>query len=73
MDAYPIDLGEVVSLLRRKEVRRPIAPAEIQANWQIARLEREDDMRSIYCAREVDNAAIAAVLAAFSFDPVLPA
>lgn len=73
LDAYPIDLGEVVSLLRRKEVRRPISPSGIQANWQIARLEREDDMRSIYCAKEVDNDAVAAMVNAFAFDPVLPA
>jgi len=73
LDACPIDLGDVFSLLRRKEVRRPITPSGIQANWQIARLEREDDMRSIYCAREVDNDAIAAMVNALSFDPVLPA
>lgn len=73
LDAYPINLGEVYSLLRRKEVRRPITPSEIQANWQIARLEREDDMRSIYCAKEVANDAVTAMVNAFSFDPVLPA
>ncbi len=73
LNAYPIDLDEVFSLLRHKEVRRPIAPAEIQANWQIARLERADDMRSIYCATEVENDAVAAMVNAFSFDAVFPA
>ena len=29
-------------------------------------------MRSIYCAVEVENDAIAAMVNAFSFDPVLP-
>ncbi len=73
LDAYPIDLGEVFSLLRRKEVRRPITPAGIRANWQIARQEREDDMRSIYCAREVDSDAVTAMVDTLSFDAVVPA
>lgn len=73
LNAYPINLGDVYSLLRRQEVRRPITPSEIQANWQIARLDREDDMRSIYCAKKVDNDAVAAMVNAFAFDPVLPA
>lgn len=72
LDAYPIDLAEVFHLLRRKEVRSPITSEGIKANWQIASLEREDDMRSIFCAREIDNDQIVAMLSAFSFDPLLP-
>ncbi len=72
LEAHPVDLAEVFSLLRRKEVRAPITPEAIQAHWRIARLEREDDMRSIYCARTVENEQIEAMVRSFAFEPVLP-
>jgi hypothetical protein len=71
LDGYAIDLVEIFSLLRRKEVRSSITSTGIQANWQIARLEREDEMRSIYCTRDVDNEQITAMLSNISFDPIL--
>lgn len=70
-DAFAPDLPEILALVRRKEVRIPITSQAIQANWQIARLEREDDLRSIFCAREVDAAEIEAMLGRLVFDPIL--
>jgi predicted nucleotidyltransferase component of viral defense system len=71
LDGYGIDLTEVTSLLQRKEIRSPITSTGIQANWQIARLEREDETRSIYCTRNVENEQITAMLSNISFAPIL--
>lgn len=72
LEALQVDLTEALSLLRRKEIRTLITAEGIQANWQIARLEREDDMRSIYCARALQNEAMEAMVRTLAFDPILP-
>lgn len=72
LDSYPIDLTEVLALVRSKEVRSPITYDGMLANWQIARLERADEMRSIFCVKDVDIEMIAAMLNNVSFEPILP-
>ncbi len=72
LEAQQVDLAEVFSLLRRKEIRAPITAEGIQANWQIARLEREDNMRTIYCTRALENETMEAMLRTLVFAPILP-
>lgn len=72
LETHSLALAETLLLLRSKEIRAPITAEGMRANWQIARLEREDDLRSIYCARAVENEAIEAMLGALVFDPIRP-
>jgi hypothetical protein len=75
---YPLGIAEkdyhlkVFDLVRQKEVRAPISPQAIHANWQIASLAQEDDLRAIFCTRQVDNMEIQSMLRLLDFTPILP-
>lgn len=58
LDTYKIDLAEAVSLVKHKEVRRPITKANVEQNWKIVLTQKETEMGQIYYARKVDDRAI---------------
>lgn len=66
------DVAQALELLRRKEIRATVGPAQIAANWRQAQQEANDDLRSIYCTRQVEPGAIEEMLAQLQFDPLLP-
>jgi predicted nucleotidyltransferase component of viral defense system len=68
-----IEVREAVALLRRKEIRATVGPLQIGENWRQAKREADDDLRSIYCSKLVDHAAITDIVDQFEFDPILPA
>lgn len=72
LTSFTLDIDEIYGLMQRKEVRAEISPALIQANWQLAIGGKARDLRSIYCATEVENDAIEALLGQLSFPPILP-
>ena len=72
LDGFNLVLAEVISLLRDKEVRAPIRHDAMLANWQIAKGAMTDDLRSIFCTRDVNSADIGAILRRLSFPPILP-
>jgi predicted nucleotidyltransferase component of viral defense system len=67
-----VDLDKAVELLRQKEIRLPVSPAGIAANWQQAQLEAENEMRSIYFAQPVNVEAITQLVAGLAFAPIPP-
>lgn len=66
------DVAQALELLRRKEIRAAVGPAQMRANWRQAQQEANDDLRSIYCTRLVEPHAIEEMLAQLQFDPLLP-
>lgn len=66
------DLDQAFTLLRRKEIRSVVSPAAIVSNWRQAKEEANDDLRSIYCTRQVESHAIENMLAVLQFEPLLP-
>lgn len=67
-----VDLNGAVELLRHKEIRLPVSPAGIAANWRRAQAEAADEMRSIYVAQPVSSEAISALVESLVFAPILP-
>ena len=58
LDTHKIDLGEVVDLVRQKEIRRPITKANVEQNWKIILTQKETEMEQIYYSRKVEDSAI---------------
>src|SRR5690606_11448455 len=72
LEAADIELDSVVDLVRQKEVRAPIGPAQIQQNWQEAQRQTDDDLRSIHCSRQIEHVDISALVSRLQFEPILP-
>ncbi len=66
------DAAQALDLLRRKEIRAVVGPAQMSATGGRAQQEANDDLRSIYCTRQVEPGAIEEMLAQLQFDPLLP-
>ena len=65
-----VDLKQAVNLLEQKEIRAPVGPQQITANWQLAQQQAGDDLRSIYCTRQVSNEEITDMIGRFRFEPI---
>lgn len=63
---------EALELLKHKEIRAVVSPAQMAANWRQAQDEANDDLRTIYCSRKLDDQAIVQMLAMFNFEPLVP-
>lgn len=66
------DLERSLALVRQKEVRAVIAPAEIRRNWQRASAQADLDKRAIYRKTAVDDSVIETMVATFLFAPISP-
>jgi predicted nucleotidyltransferase component of viral defense system len=53
-----IDLNEVAKLVKIKEVRKPISTANIFNNWQLAKLDKENENLAIHYAEELSDEQI---------------
>ena len=67
---YPINLDEIVSYIRQKEIRKPITKANILNNWALVGTQKAADMNQIYYASLVDDAQIEKMIAGLPFDVV---
>lgn len=72
LERFSLDSEEVINLLKQKEIRAPISPTAMQSNWQRAKTEASEDLRSIYCTYQVDDAALETMLKQLNFAPLLP-
>jgi predicted nucleotidyltransferase component of viral defense system len=57
-ETYQIDLLEVVSYIRQKEIRKPITKASILHNWSIVGTQKAEEMSQIYYLRTIDDVQI---------------
>ena len=65
-----IKVAQAVHLLRQKEIRAPISPNQIQANWQQAQREANDDLRAIHCSRQIEHGALTEIVQQLKFEPI---
>jgi len=70
LEKYKLDLDEVVSYVRQKEIRRPITKASIQTNWKIISTEKEQEMSQIYYSKRVEDSQIEALIQSLPFDSI---
>ena len=55
---YPINLKEIIQLVKQKEIRQPISKANIKANLEIIKTQKEKEMSQIYYLRKVNDTTI---------------
>jgi len=55
---YPINLKEIIQLVKQKEIRQPISKANIKANPEIIKTQKEKEMSQIYYLRKVNDTTI---------------
>ena len=67
-----VDLDRSILLLRQKEIRVQVNLEAILVNWQQARLEASDDLRSIHTTRSIQDEDIARMIGRLKFDPINP-
>ena len=57
-------------LLKQKEIRKPILSKNIINNWQIAREEKEKDLRTIFVSEPVEDEVIREILEKIHFEDI---
>jgi len=70
LEKYKLDLGEVVSYVRQKEIRRPITKDSIQTNWKVIATEKEQEMSQIYYSKQVKDRQIEGLIQSLPFDSI---
>lgn len=67
MKKIPVNLDEVLELVRKKEIRQIITKKNILENWQLAKQEKNKDVASIYYIEQLSDEEIENELNKFSF------
>ncbi len=71
LEKYKLDLDEIVSYVKQKEIRRPITKASIQTNWRVIATEKEQEMGQIYYSKRVEDGQIERLLQSLPFDNII--
>ena len=69
-EKFKVDLDEITTYVRQKEIRRTITKANIQQNWKIALTQRQVEMDQVFYARKVDNEHIANLIEKLPFTEI---
>lgn len=70
LEKYQLDLDEIVSYVKQKEIRRPITKASILTNWKVIATEKEQEMGQIYYSRQVEDNKIEELISNLPFDSI---
>ena len=70
LEKYKLDLDEIISYVRQKEIRQPITKTSIQTNWQVIATEKEREMGQIYYSKQVEDSQIEALIKNLPFDSI---
>lgn len=65
-----INLKEMLDLVRQKEIRKTISQDNILNNWGVAKLDRQEDLQTIYLTKELSDGEIENALNELHFDPI---
>jgi len=65
-----VDLKDATDLLKRKEARTPIISSNILENWRAAKKFKNQDLENIYCADEIADEEIEAVMQSIQFKDI---
>ncbi|NCN59290.1 hypothetical protein COW99_00745 [Candidatus Roizmanbacteria bacterium CG22_combo_CG10-13_8_21_14_all_38_20] len=71
LEKYKLDLDEIVSYVRQKEIRRPITKASIQTNWKVIATEKEQEMGQIYYSKQIEDSQIETLIQSLPFDSIV--
>ena len=65
-----IDIEEIINLVKRKEVRKTISYKNILNNWKMAKLDKQEDLQTIYFSEELNDEEIEKELLKLSFEDI---
>ena len=70
LEKYQLNLDEIVSYVKQKEIRKPITKASIQTNWKVIATEKEQEMGQIYYSKQVEDNQIETLIQGLPFDSI---
>lgn len=70
LEKYQLDLDEIVSYVKQKEIRRPVTKASIHTNWKVIATEKEQEMSQIYYSKQVEDSQIEELIKSLPFDSI---
>ncbi|MBU1085418.1 nucleotidyl transferase AbiEii/AbiGii toxin family protein [Patescibacteria group bacterium] len=71
LEKYQLDLKEIISYVKQKEIRRSITKASIQTNWKVIATEKEQKIDQIYYSKQVEASLIETLINGLPFDTIL--
>jgi predicted nucleotidyltransferase component of viral defense system len=73
LEAYRLDLADILSLVRQKEVRRPITSEALHENWHRAVKDLAVGKDPVHYSRIIADTEIEQVITQIQFEPIFPA
>jgi len=70
LDKYHLDLAEIVSYIKQKEIRKPITKVSILNNLMLVGTQKEADMMQIYYSRTIDDDQIKTMIERLPFTDI---
>ncbi len=55
LEKFKLDLKEIIKLVKKKEIRKPISKKVILENWRIVKEEREKEENAVYYSKPIDD------------------
>lgn len=68
--SLPINLNEIISLVKIKEIRKPISPANILNNWQIAKIDKQNENLAIHFSKDLSIKQIESSISKLNFPSI---
>lgn len=70
LQKFRFNIEDILTLVRKKEIRKPISKETIMSNWQIALKEKHDEIHRIFYLHEVPDEAIMKMLNSLTFENI---
>lgn len=67
---FKLDFDEIISLIKRKEIRKTISKDSISANWMVAKQDKIGESQRIYYSEEVKDAEIEEMIEKLAIDKI---
>ncbi|KUK66550.1 MAG: hypothetical protein XD85_0149 [Parcubacteria bacterium 34_609] len=65
-----IEIEEIIELVKQKEVRKIISVNNILNNWEVAKIDKQEDLQNIYYTEEIKDEEIEEELFKLKFKPI---
>ena len=71
LEKYKLDIDEIISYIKQKEIRRPFTKASILTNWEVIATEEEQEMGQIYYSKQVEVSQIETLIQSLPFNSIV--
>lgn len=70
LEKFKLNLKEIIKLIKKKELRKPISKKTILANWHIVKKEKEKEESTVYYSKPIDDKQTENILQELPFNLV---